>query len=197
MERKARVTQEIINGACQELLESGKNITVNAVINAVGGSFSTVGVMVKLWKEELATQATPIITMPDIVSKAMQRATTDIWAAASSLTSQTIERIQKEAEEAISQAKNELSEYSGEVSRLEEKFEEVNKQLTLSEEKLTENITKTAEITAQNTALETRLTDRDKELKRLQVSYDKLQTELVTIAKNQAKEIKSQAKNKK
>lgn len=197
MQRKAKVTQGIVNDTCQELFESGKNITVNAVINAVGGSFSTVGTMVKLWKEELATQAIPVITMPDTVSKAMEKATTDIWTAASSLTSQTIEKIQKEAEEMVVTAKNDLSEYSGEVSRLEAKLEEVNQQLTLSEEKLTQEITKTTEISAQNKALETRLSDRDKQLKHLQANYENLQAELVIIAKNQAKEIKTQSKKKK
>ncbi len=196
MQRKPKVTQEIVNNACQELLGSGKNITVNAVINAVGGSFSTVGTLVKLWKEELATHNTVAIEMPDMVYQAMERATIDIWSAVSDLASQNVQHIKKEAREAVTKAKNELAEYSGEVSRLEVKLVEVNKQLNLSQQELTSNISKTAEISAQNKALETRLADRDKELKRLQASYEKLQAELLAIAKNQTKEKSTKPKKK-
>lgn len=197
MERKARVTQEIVNNVCSELLESGKNITVNAVIGVCGGSFSTVGQMVKNWKEQLATQSKPIIEMPEMVSQAMQRATADIWTAASTLASENVERIQKEATEAITKAKNELSEYAGEVSRLEIKLEGLNVQLNLSGQNLATATNKTAELITQNTALETRLTDRDNELKRSQANYEKLQAELIIIAKSRNTEQKTQKKTKK
>ena len=45
MERKAKVTQDAVTDACDELMESGKNVTVNAIIAMTGGSFSTVGEM--------------------------------------------------------------------------------------------------------------------------------------------------------
>ncbi|PSJ15713.1 hypothetical protein C7H79_17420, partial [Nitrosomonas supralitoralis] len=54
MERKTKVTQDAVNAACDDLIKSGKNVTVNAVIAMTGGSFSTVGVMVKHWKTEQA-----------------------------------------------------------------------------------------------------------------------------------------------
>jgi len=187
MERKAKVTQEIVNAACMELLQAGKNITVNAVINACGGSFSTVGQMVKNWKEEQVTQSTPVIEMPEAVTKAMQKATADIWSAAAALASETIERIQKEAGEAITKAKNELSEYAGEVSRLEGELESQEKELTTSTEKLIASTAKISELATKNAALETRLSDRDIELERLRSDYEKLQAELIVIAKEQIK----------
>ena len=49
MERKAKVTQDAVTDACDELMESGKNVTVNAITAMTGGSFSTVGAMVKNW----------------------------------------------------------------------------------------------------------------------------------------------------
>jgi len=183
MERKAKVTQEIVNTACDELSKAGKNVTVSAVIGIAGGSFSTVGEMVKHWKEEQAKQAAPIVEMPETVSQAMQKATVDIWGAASALASETVERIQKEAGETITKAKSELAEYAGEVSRLEIELEGLNAQLNQAEQKLNDNNNKAVELTAQNTALNTRLDDRDKELERLLKNYEKMQAELILIAK--------------
>jgi len=186
-ERKAKVTQEAVNAACLQLNEQDKNVTVNAVIAITGGSFSTVGAMVKGWKEEQAQQTVPVIQMPETIITAMQRAVTDIWATASALAGEEVERIQKEAGEAVSKAKTELSEYSGEVSRLENELEIANDKLDLSREKGAQAQTTIAELTTKNTAFETRLNDRDSELERLRADYDKLQDELIEIAKMQTK----------
>ncbi len=42
MERKAKVTQDAVNATCDDLMKSGKNVTVNAIIAMTGGSFSTI-----------------------------------------------------------------------------------------------------------------------------------------------------------
>lgn len=65
MERKAKVTQDAVTDACDELMESGKNVTVNAITAMTGGSFSTVGAMVKNWKAEQALKTAPAIEMPE------------------------------------------------------------------------------------------------------------------------------------
>ena len=59
MERKSKVTQAAVNAACDQLQADSKNVTVNAVISITGGSFSTVGDMVKLWREEQAAHSAP------------------------------------------------------------------------------------------------------------------------------------------
>ncbi|GFO73523.1 hypothetical protein BJAS_P4365 [Bathymodiolus japonicus methanotrophic gill symbiont] len=64
--------------------------------------------------------------MPESVNQAMNKAAFDIWAAASGLAGESVERIQKEAGDAITKAKAELSEYAGEVSRLERELEQAN-----------------------------------------------------------------------
>ncbi len=193
-ERKAKVTQEAVNAACVQLTEQGKNVTVNAVIAITGGSFSTVGGMVKAWKEEQAQQTAPMIQMPDTVTIAMQKAVADIWATASTLAGEEVERIQKEAGESITKAKADLSEYAGEVTRLESELETASDNLTSSQEKGAQAQASITELTAKNTALETRLGDRDDELKRLRADYEKLQAELIEIAKLQAKKEVKDAK---
>ncbi|MBP6059049.1 MAG: DNA-binding protein, partial [Nitrosomonas sp.] len=47
---KAKVTQDAVTDACDELMESGKNVTVNAITAMTGGSFSTVGAMITGFK---------------------------------------------------------------------------------------------------------------------------------------------------
>ncbi len=183
MERKGKVMQAVVNAACEELALARQNVTVNAVINKTGGSFSTVGTMVKVWKKEQASQATTMIEMPDSVTTAMQKATADIWGAASTLAGETVERIKQEAGEAIGKAHAELAEYTGEVSRLENELEQAKKQAAEKEKTLTEAQGQVSDLAAKNAALETRLIDRDSELERLRGDYEKLQKELIEIAK--------------
>ena len=94
MERKSKVTQSAVNAACEQLQAYSKNVTVNVVISITGGSFSTVGDMVKLWREEQAAHSAPLLQMPESVTSAMHKAAFDIWAAASTLAGESAERIQ-------------------------------------------------------------------------------------------------------
>jgi len=191
MERKAKVTQDAVNNACNELMESGKNVSVNAIIAITGGSFSTVGAMVKNWKAEQAIKTAPAIEMPETVKTAMQKAVAVIWDAASSLAGDEIDRIRKEAGESMDKAKIELSEYVGEITRLEKELEQSQNINAETGKRLSTAMTQISELTTQKTALETRLSDRDNELERMRADYKKLQTELITIAKTKTKQNKA------
>ncbi len=191
MERKAKVTQDAVNNACNELMESGKNVSVNAIIAITGGSFSTVGAMVKNWKAEQAIKTAPAIEMPETVKTAMQKAVAIIWDTASSLAGDEIDRIRKEAGESMDKAKIELSEYVGEITRLEKELEQSQNITAETGKRLSTAMTQISELTTQKTALETRLSDRDSELERIRADYKKLQTELITIAKTKAKQNKA------
>ncbi|TXL03033.1 hypothetical protein BMR08_17555 [Methylococcaceae bacterium CS2] len=126
MERKSKVTQSAVNAACNHLQDENKNVAVNAVIGTIGGSFSTVGDMVKLWRKEQVAHSAPLLQMPDSVNRAMNKAAFDIWAVASTLAGESVERIPHESGEALTKAKAELSEYVGEVSRLERFLEQAH-----------------------------------------------------------------------
>ena len=183
MERKSKVTQSAVNAACEQLQTDNKNVTVNAVIGICGGSFSTVGDMVKLWREEQAAHSAPLLQMPESVTTAAMKAASDIWAAASALAGETVERIQTEAGEAITKAKAELSEYSGEVSRLENELEQANIKAAELQKCLDDERQNGVKITSEAAAMETRLSERDSQLLNLKADYAKLQGELVEIAK--------------
>ena len=164
-------------------MEEGKNITVNAVITITGGSFSTIGTMVKVWKEEQAARVEPVAEMPETVTRAMQKATADIWDAASRLAGEKIERIRKEAGETVSKAKGELAEYTGEVTRLESELEQARENTADTEKTLADTLAQVSQHATENAKLEALLVDRSNELERLRSDYEKLQTELIAIAK--------------
>jgi hypothetical protein len=187
MERKSKVTQAAVNAACEKLQAASKNVTVNAVIGITGGSFSTVGDMVKLWREEQAAHSAPLLQMPDSVTTAMHKAAFDIWAAASSLAGESVERIQHEAGEAITKAK---AEYAGEVARLEGE----QAQVLVKNIELQKNVDaaqeKTVKITSEAAGYVAQLQEKDKQLISLKADFAKLQSELVEIAKGRARATK-------
>ncbi len=183
MERKPKVTTEAVASACAQLSKEGKNVTVNAVINITGGSFSTVGAMVKAWREEQREKAMPAFDMPDSITAAMREATTTIWSAASALAAENIETIQKQAQETTDKAASELSEYASEVTRLEHELSTSQGVVDDREKALAESRGQVSELTTKVAGLEARLDDRDTELKHLRSEYEKLQAELVAIAK--------------
>ncbi len=187
MERKGKVTQGAVNAVCEKLQAAGQNVTVNAVIDNIGGSFTTVGPMVKAWREEQAAQASAVLEMPDAVVLAMQKAAADVWAAASGLAGELVERTRQETGEALTKAKEELAEYSGEITRLETELDQFRQAVAEQEKRLAEAQAQAGDLKTQNAALESRLNDRDKELDRLRGDYAALQAELVAIAKEQTK----------
>ena len=183
MERKPKVTAEVVANACDELLKEGKNATVNAVIGITGGSFSTVGNMVKQWREQQREKSAPAFDMPDSVITAMRNAAADIWTTASSLAGESVETIQKQAQEAADKASTELAEYAEEVTRLESEMVAAAQQADTLKSTLEQSQAQYAQLTAEQAGLKARLDDRDNELERLRADYEKLQAELIEIAK--------------
>ncbi|MCP5244240.1 MAG: DNA-binding protein [Burkholderiales bacterium] len=183
MERKPKVTQQAVDAACEELQQAGKNASVNAVIAIAGGSFSTVGPMVKAWRAEQQKKAAPAIEMPESITNAMYQATAVVWEAAASLANERIERARTEAQDALAQSRSELSEYMGAIASLEQQLDKTQKSLTSAEKRLSMTASEIAQLNTHKVSLETRLADRDSELKQLREDYKKLQADLVAIAK--------------
>ena len=82
-----------------------------------------------------------------------------------------------------SHTSRDLSEYAGEVARLEGELESSRKTSAVAKDRLAETLLQVSELTAQKAALSARLDDRNGELERLQANYDKLQAELLVMAK--------------
>ncbi|GFO76164.1 hypothetical protein BPLS_P3793 [Bathymodiolus platifrons methanotrophic gill symbiont] len=188
MERKSKVTQSAANAACEQLQADSKNVTVNAVIGITGGSFSTVGDMVKIWREEQAAHTAPLLQLPESVNQAVSKAAFYIWAAASGLAGESVERIQKEAGDAITKAKAELSEYAGEVSRLEQELEQANLKAIEQTKKANEMQETAVKTISENAGYVAQLQEKDSQLYSLKADFAKLQGELVEIAKAATKQ---------
>lgn len=182
--RKDAITQEQVNEACNDLIANGERIKKTAVRDRVGGSFTTIGRMVDVWEREHGAQAqTPVLHMPEAITAAMHKATSDIWQAASTLASESIERIQSDSEAAIEKAKGEVADYGAEVTRLEGELDTLHGQLKETQEQLHDSQAKLVELQTHSTALQGRLDDKDKIIEQMREDYATLQKELIAIAK--------------
>ena len=181
MSRKSKIDKEVVDVACEDINNSGGNVTVSAVIQAVGGSYSTVGKMVKQWKEEKnKNESIEAIEMPDGIDMAMKRATVEIWEAVTLQANEEIERNKKVTDSRLFDSKAELLGAFQEITRLEVKLKNSKSDLNDSNSEL-------VRVNSINKVLEARLQDRDAELTRLQDENKNLQAELLVIAKTSVK----------
>lgn len=181
MTRKSKIDESTVNTACEEINSSGSNVTVSAVIQVVGGSYSTVGKMVKQWKESKAkSESIEAIKMPDGIDMAMKRATVEIWEAVTLQANDEIERNKKVTEDRLLEFKEELLGAMKEVNRLEVELEGVKNNLNDCSSEL-------VSVNTDSKILKARLDDREVELARLQKDNNDLQAELLVIAKESIK----------
>lgn len=181
MSRKNKINKEAVDVACEDINNSGANVTVSAVIQVVGGSYSTVGKMVKQWKEEKTkNESMEAIEMPDGVDMAMKRATVEIWEAVTLQANEEIKRNKKVTDSRLFDSKTELLEAMQEVSRLEVKLKDAKSDLSGCNSQL-------VKANSINKVLEARLHDRDTELARFRDENKNLQAELLIIAKTSTK----------
>ena len=183
MARRSPVTQDAVNEACNRLQSENKSITVNAVITLTGGSFSTVGPWVKAWRETHTAPLASAIPLPENVTQAMRKAVSDLWASASALATERVTNAEQDLKDARERFNTELAEYATEVKRLERELKRAQQSTQKSKTLLSESRAKTAALQLKNATLEARINDRTEELERLREAYDKLQAELLNIAK--------------
>ena len=180
---KAKIDQDLVNATCNQINKAGDNITVSAIIQKIGGSYSTIGKMVKQWKDEKKkNESINAIEMPDAVNTAMKRATFEIFQAVSSVAGEKVQQAKKEAVNIVAEAKAELKESMQEISRLETELEQASTELkalsTIRDQQLA--------LQAENKILEARLEDRTRESKSLKDDNKKLQAELIGLVKKKA-----------
>jgi len=190
MSRKNKIDKEAVDAACEDINNSGANVTVSSVIQVVGGSYSTVGKMVKEWKEEKTkNESIEAIKMPDGIDMAMKRATVEIWEAVTLQANEEIERNKKVTNSRLLDCKSELLEAMREVGRLEVKLKGAKSDLSECNSQLVET-------NSINKVLEARLDDRDDELTRLRGENKNLQAELLVIVKKTVGETQVQEAKK-
>lgn len=196
--RRQPVSEDQVFAACEKLSEADKPVSVNAVLEETGGSFTTVGPMVRKWKNEREKASSAIMTMPESVVDAMKKSVADIWQAASQMANEEVDRIKADANTRINQTIQENEEYESEVRRLETVLDEAQREVEKANTKVEVSEKLTSTLQTEKAALETRLADREEELSRqrdqvsrLEDKLDRLQAELVEIAKKSADKDKS------
>ena len=165
---------------------NGDMPTMAAIRDKIGGSFTTIGPWLKEWKAEQSKAAVPAPEMPDNVVNAMRQAAANIWETASQIASEKVDRIQKDADERIQQAETEAKEYAKEIERLEAQLNEVKKERDTAVESKERVFIKAANLETENASLSAQLTEKEKAFDKLEAKYEKLQNELLDIAKGKA-----------
>ena len=180
MGRKSKVDQSVVNAACNKVGGSGEKVTVGAIIQEVGGSYSTVGNMVKRWREDKKeSESINAVAMPESINSAMKRATLDIWQAASVLAGKEVVLVRKESVNLVGEVRIELKESMLEIIRLEAELEKVKIEL----KQLPVVVAQYSDAKAEIKVLEARFQDRDNEVVRLQDTNGQLQSELIKLVK--------------
>ncbi|WP_038004573.1 DNA-binding protein [Teredinibacter turnerae] len=186
--RRNPVTQEDVREAAEKLKKDGRNVSVNAVIEIAGGSFSTVGPLVREWKEQEA--ALTHIEIPELVLDSVKKAAADIWKTASSLANEQVERVAKEKQKLA----EETREYEEEVKRLESALKLVEKESSDLKKRLETADNRASELRSSNAALEAQLQEKKAEIEKHQAMIERqelrlseLQKELLAIAKKSSK----------
>ena len=182
--RKTNIDQKSVNNACNKIATKGDKVTVSKIIENIGGSFSTVGKMVKIWKQKKKeAEGIEAVQLPEEINKAMKTAVVQLWETANQLLGEEVKRTQEKADKYISELKEELNESLAEIKRLEEKMKAIESN-QIEVEKLALKIQKRhTEQKTENKIIKNQLKERDNEIKRLRDSSEKLQNELIEIAK--------------
>lgn len=77
---KRPVTSESVAEAADSLLAEGKNPTMNAVREVLGGgSLSTISPLLREWRDQKGQQAAAVIELPDEIRTVIERACTSLW----------------------------------------------------------------------------------------------------------------------
>ena len=121
--RGKRLTRDDVQQAAEQLTAENKNVTTNAIIALIGGSFSTIGPLLKEWRAQAEQSAAARLAMPDRVTEVLSNAIAEVWQVTSQVAAEELERIEETARTALQQATDEVAEYAREVERLEKTTE--------------------------------------------------------------------------
>lgn len=187
-DRKAPVTKELVFEIAESLAGEGKNPTMAAIRDQIGGSFTTIGPWLKEWKSK-DNQPAPI-EIPESVSEAMKLATSTIWQSASEIASNRISEARASADDAVEQAQSEADEYKAEVTRLENELQSAlddKRQAIESKERVFRDKAglelECTRLTSELNMAERTIKTEQERFEKLQAKLDELQRELIEIAK--------------
>lgn len=196
------IRQKIIDAA-EFLVSQGEKTTNEAVREQLGGStsFSHISPVMREWREKQEQSVSVALEMPDIIKTASDRFVTEMWKAANGEARKKVDAIQTASDERIAVVESELSEALKEIEVLEKTGNDLTTEKTALNTLLEEQkelftksevqnqsllITYEKEKIRTETAL-ARLDENKKALNKMQEQNEKLQNELILLAKETAK----------
>lgn len=128
------------------LLEHGTMPTQQVIIDAVGGSHSTIGKYVKEWQKSENNLAINNINVPEQIRDASMRMGAKWWFIAEKQMSKSIKMIQENASREVDQANQNYETYLRECERLESQTEQLEVELEAAEKLLDDKQNEISEV---------------------------------------------------
>ena len=127
---KALITLENVAEAADALTQAGSEPSIVNVQARLGaGSYTTVKRYLDTWKQQRAAQPSAAVSMPPEIEARAQEALRTLWTAASGLAQQETQSVKEQAHAEVTQARQELSEALGEITRLEQAEADLTRRL--------------------------------------------------------------------
>jgi predicted nucleic acid-binding Zn-ribbon protein len=128
MAKPAGITQDDIIRTAEALDADGKKPTMALIRDQIGGSFSTIGPVLKEWKESRKVVAAVVLDVPPELQIISDRQAAEYWSAASALATEKYNVMETEIKATLGDAETERDEYKQEVTRLESALETSNQE---------------------------------------------------------------------
>ncbi len=197
---KPEIKDRIIATASALVAEGIDNPTNDQIRERIGGgSLSTISPVMREWREGRKAEVLAALELPAELKRTIETSLAQMWAAASKLATESVERIKLKAESDIADVTAERDEALAEVQSMEAQLAELSVNVQAREQTITQlnddlshERAGAAQLKADNLALQTRVKDRDTQIadlkteaKEAREDVRKLQAELVEIARNQ------------
>lgn len=174
-ERKDKLTQEALFKCADDYFkENGKPPTQSYLKNELGGSFSTLGPMLRLWKNQVETTSRAVIEMPNSIRESGLEMVGTWWASIQVIVNEKIDAIQDKSNHIIEAARDEVSEYIEEIKRLELELENKNSEQDLANTEIARMEEVVANTLRANGVLTDTYNRRKAELESLQKTHEAL-----------------------
>jgi chromosome segregation ATPase len=119
-DRRASVNKDDLFKSADEFLElNGVAPTQSYLREKLGGSFSTIGPMLREWREQTETTTRSVLEMPDNVRDSALEMVGSWWQSIQSIVNDKVDAIQEKANNLVKVAQDEVGEYIEEIKRLE------------------------------------------------------------------------------
>lgn len=178
-------TETKIITAAYELVAEGNENPTNAQVRERlgGGSLSHISPVMRKWREEQSKQSTQLKSIPEALENSIRIAISQVWGTAQSIANEATELVKTEAEAQALEISNERDEALQELEKVELELQSAKKELELALKHSKENKELLAKALQDYEVQGRILKDRENQIVKLNETTNKLQNEILEIAK--------------